>query len=158
MSKLKTTLAVLATIAVSTSAMAATTGTLILKGTVPQELSIEVEAEAVAAALPLDTTQTDTLVAVVTEKSNSNTGYNVSISSDNSGELVHETVSSSSIAYTLKYDGSAIDLSSGDNFVHSFPTGASNDRDIEISYTGVPHADLVEGDYTDTVTFTIAAN
>lgn len=156
--KLKTTLAVLATVAISTHAMAATTGTLLLKGTVPRLLSIEVNAEAIASTLPLDTTQADTLVAVVNEKSNSKTGYNVSISSANSGELVHESDSSSTIAYSLKYDGQTVDLSSGDNFVHAFPTGANNDRDVEISYTGVPHENLVEGDYTDTVTFTIAAN
>ena len=155
---MKNTLATLAiTSLVSTGAFASTTGTLLLNGTVPAVLSIDVSAEAVASNLPLDTTQTDTKVATITEISNSNTGYNVSISSANEGQLVHESVSSSVINYTLKYDGAIVDLS-GDSF--SYPTAASVNvqRDVDISYTGIDHADLIQGTYSDTVTFTIAAN
>lgn len=155
---MKNTLATLAiTSLVSTGAFASTTGTLLLNGTVPAVLSIDVSAEAVASNLPLDTTQTDTKVATVTEISNSNTGYNVSISSANEGQLVHQDVSSSVINYTLKYDGATIDLS-GDSF--NYPTSASVNvqRDVNISYTGIDHADLIQGAYSDTVTFTIAAN
>ena len=142
----------------TTSAFAATTGNLLLKGTVPAVLSIAVAPEAVASNLPLDTTQTDTKVASVNEVSNSNTGYQVAISSQNLGMLVHDSVTSSSINYGLKYDGAAVDLSSTDTF--TFGTAASVDvnKDIEISYTGVPHANLIQGNYTDTVTFTISAN
>lgn len=140
------------------SAMAATTGNLLLKGTVPAVLSISVSPEAVASNLPLDTTQADTKVASINEVSNSNTGYNVSISSQNLGKLVHSSVTSSSINYGLKYDSNSVDLSSTDTF--TFGTASSVDviKDIEISYTGIPHANLIQGDYTDTVTFTISAN
>lgn len=158
MSKFKTALAILTTAAISTSAFAATTGTLLLKGTVPRLLELTVNAEAVAATLPLDTTQSGTLVAVINEKSNSKTGYNVSVSSANQGQLVHESDASSTIAYSLDYNGNGVDLVNGETFTYSFPTGANNNRDVEISYTGVPHENLIEGDYTDTVTFTIAAN
>ena len=144
--------------AMTTGAMAATTGSLLLKGTVPRLLEITVNAEAIAATLPLDTTQSGTLVAVINEKSNSKTGYNVSISSANQGELVHESDSSSSVAYSLTYNGNSVDLANGETFTYSFPTGANNNRNVTISYTGVPHEDLIEGEYKDDVTFTIAAN
>ncbi len=70
------------------TSMAATTATLLLKGTVPQVLSIAVTAEPVASNLPLATTQSNTKVASVNERSNSNTGYKVTISSANQGKLV----------------------------------------------------------------------
>lgn len=146
-------------LAMSTSmAFAATTGNLLLQGTVPALLSIEVTAEALASSLPLDTTQTDSKVATVNEKSNSNTGYKVNISSANAGALVHESVASSFINYTITYDGSAVDLANGDEFVYNTSASVDVNKDIDISYTGVAHENLIEGDYTDTVTFTISAN
>ncbi|WP_419168053.1 fimbrial protein [Halobacteriovorax sp.] len=142
----------------STSAFAATTGTLTLTGTVPAIISIEVTPEALASTLPLDTTQTDSKVATVTEKSNSVSGYTVSFQSANLGNLVHESVGSSSIAYDLKYDGALVDLSTTDVF--TFPSAASVnvDKDLEISYTGVAHENLVQGSYEDVVTLEIAVN
>jgi hypothetical protein len=64
---------------------------LILRGNVPQILSIQVNAEAQATELDLSTSQNDLKVATVQEKSNSSTGYQVSISSANSGALLHES-------------------------------------------------------------------
>ncbi|MFG1483936.1 fimbrial protein [Halobacteriovorax sp. GFR7] len=140
------------------TAYAATTGTLVLKGQVPALLSISVTPEAVASALPLDTTQVDSKVATVNEVSNSNSGYTVSFSSANQGKLVHNSVASSSIDYALSYDGNAVDLSTTDVF--TFPSAASVnvDKDLAISYTGVDHQNLIQGEYADTVTLTIAAN
>lgn len=143
---------------ISTSAFAATSGTLVLKGSVDRILAIEVTAEALAATLPLDTTQTDSKVATVNEISNSNTGYNVSFESANLGKLVHESVTSSSINYSLKYDGAVVDLSAKDTFTFSSAASVNTDKDLEISYTGVDHENLVQGEYGDTVTLTIAAN
>ena len=139
------------------SAGASTTGTLLLNGTVPALLSIGVSAEAIASNLPLDTTQNQTKVATVNEISNSNTGYQVSISSVNEGSLVHESVASSFINYTLRYDGSTVDLT-GDAFTYASAASVNVNRDVDISYTGVDHAQLIQGAYSDTVTFTISAN
>ncbi len=140
------------------SAFAATTGTLLLRGTVPRLLEITVNAETIATNLPLDTTQSNTLVAVVNEKSNSKTGYNVSISSANLGKLVHEAEVSSVVNYSLSYNGNAVDLASGQTFTYSSAAANNNNRNVNISYTGIDHDLLIEGDYSDTVTFTIAAN
>lgn len=142
----------------SIAAQGATTGNLILKGTVPSILSILVTPETLASSLPLDTTQADAKVATINEKSNSNTGYQVDITSANQGKLVHESETSSSIVYTLKYNGNAVDLASGDNFSYATAASVDADRDVLISYTGVDHEDLIQGDYGDTVTFTISAN
>lgn len=139
-------------------AYAATSGNLLLKGTVPELLSIAITPESIASSLPLDVTQSDTKVATVNEKSNSNTGYNVSISSTNLGKLVHSSVSSSFINYSLKYDGSAVDLANGDSFTFSSAASVDTNKDIQISYTGMAHESLIQGVYSDTVTFTISAN
>ncbi len=157
LAKIHTVLTIATLTTFSAQAFAALSGTLLLKGNVPAVLEITVAAETVASALPLDTTQTNTLVAVVNEKSNSTTGYKVSISSSNLGKLVHESETSSVINYSLNYAGNSVDLANGDEFTYAaVPT--DEDRDVKISYTGVPHGDLYEGDYSDEVTFTIAAN
>lgn len=143
---------------ISNTLFAATTGNLLIKGNVPALLSINVTPEALATSLPLDTTQTDSKVATIHETSNSNTGYQVSISSSNLGKLVHESVGSSYIGYSLKYDGNVVDLASGDTYVFAAANAVSVNKDVEISYTGVAHESLIQGEYADTVTFTIAAN
>lgn len=141
-----------------TSAFAATTGTLLLKGTVPRLLDITVTAAPIASTLPLNTTQANTQVAVINEKSNSNTGYKVSISSGNLGKLVHQSVASSVVNYTLRYNGGSVNLATGQTFTYAGAGANNNNRNVDISYTGIAHDLLIEGDYTDTVTFTIAAN
>lgn len=144
--------------AMTTSAFAATSGTLLLKGIVPRLVSIVVTAETIAANLPLNTTQSNTKVAEVNEKSNSNTGYKVTISSANAGKLVHQSVSSSSVNYTLRYNNSAVNLASAQTITYSSAASVNATRNVDISYTGVPHENLIEGNYQDTITFTIAAN
>lgn len=142
----------------TSSAFAATSGTLLLKGIVPRLVNITVTAETVAANLPLETTQSNTKVATVNEQSNSNTGYKVTVSSANAGKLVHSTVSSSSVAYTARYNNSAMNLASAQTVTYSSSASVNANRNFDISYTGVPHENLIEGNYQDTITFTIAAN
>lgn len=147
----------LSALLISSVATAATTGSLILRGNVPDILSIEVNAEAIATTLDLSTTQTDLKVATVQEKSNSETGYTVSISSANNGALVRSG-GSESISYTMSYDGASVDLSGVDTFNNAAAAAVTVNKDVEISYVGQSFDDLVAGDYEDTVTFSIAAN
>lgn len=139
------------------SSFAATSDTLLLKGVVPSRVSISVEAESIASNLPLDISQTGTKVATVTEKSNSNTGYKVSISSSNGGKLVRES-GSEQFPYSLSYNGSSLDLSDSVEQVHSSAAAVNTDKEVTISYTGVSSEDMVEGTYSDIVTFAISAN
>lgn len=141
----------------SFSSLAATSGTLLLKGEVGQVLSIAVTPESIATTLPLNESQADTKVATVSEKSNLAGGYKVKVSSENVGNL--ERVGGTELfPYTLKYDGQQVDLASSQTF--QFPTAGITDvnKDVSISYTGVDASSMVAGEYTDTVLFEIQAN
>jgi hypothetical protein len=139
----------------SSASFAGTTATLLLKGTIQQILDISVSADTVASTLDLTTTQAATRVARVTEKSNSNSGYKVTISSANLGKLKN---GAAVFNYTLSYNGSALNLAAPVVQTNSAAAAVTVQKDVNISYTGVPQDQLVAGDYTDTVTFTIAAN
>jgi hypothetical protein len=139
------------------NAYAGTSATLLLKGTIPQLLDISVTPETVAANLPLTITQSNTKVASVREQSNSNTGYRVSISSSNQGKLVRVS-GSEQFPYSLSYDGQSLNLASAVTLTRSGASAVTVNKDVTISYTGAVDSSMVAGDYTDNVTFTIAAN
>lgn len=149
--KLLLTTLLLTTTAIS---FAATTATLQLKGTIAQVLDISIAAEGVATSLNLTQNASNLKVATLTEKSNSNTGYKVTVSSLNNGKLKNGTAL---FPYTLGYNSQQLNLSSPQT--QTYAIGAYNvNKDVSITYTGVAQESLVAGDYTDTVTFTIAAN
>lgn len=154
---MKRSLIALAALALTTTSFAATTGTLLLKGQVGQVLSILVTPETIAATLPLNVSQTDTKVATVNEISNSSTGYKVTISSANLGKLIR-TGGTEAFNYSLKYNGSAVNLASPQIFSNPSAASVNVNKDVAISYTGVPAENMVAGEYVDTVTFVIAAN
>jgi hypothetical protein len=147
----------LAVLSFTFTSFAATSDTLLLKGAVASRLSIEVTPELIAANLPLDISQGGTKVASVLEKSNSNSGYKVTISSANQGKLVRQD-GTEQFPYSLAYDGSPLDLSSSVEQDHSSPAAVSISKDVNITYTGIAAEDMVEGVYSDIVTFSIAAN
>lgn len=145
-------------LALSTSSFAATSGTLLLRGSVQRVLSISVTADSIAQTLDLSTNKTDLKVATVNEKSNSKSGYKVSISSANLGKL-KRTDGAEVFSYTMKYGTQAVNLGSAQDLVISSTAGTANvNKDVSVSYTGIAQDLMVEGTYEDTVTFTIAAN
>lgn len=136
---------------------AATTGTLLLQGIVLPIRSITVTPLAVASALDLTTTQVDTKVATINEKSNSIVGYKVTITSANLSKL-KRSGGTEVFPYTLKYNEIAAPVSTVAGYTVTYTGGLANvNRDLDISYTGVPAETMVEGTYADTLTFTIAA-
>lgn len=143
----------------STSAFALTTGTLLLQGQVAKKVNITVNALGVASALVLDTTQSDLKVATVNEQSNSKTGYKVTITSAQLGKLKRD-VGSEVFSYSLKYGGSAVDLSTaaGTTFTNATAAAVNVNKDLAISYTGVAAESMIEGTYADTLTLNIASN
>ena len=143
----------------STVSFGATTGTLLLQGVVAKKVSIDVNPQAIASALDLEVSQTDLKVATVNEKSNSNTGYKVTITSANLGKL-KRSGGAEVFSYSLKYGGSNVSLSSASGTVISSASAsvANVNKDLNISYTGVPAETMVEGSYSDTVTLNIASN
>jgi hypothetical protein len=156
MKKIVFTLAFLATFNFAT---AATTGTLTLTGSVPQVLAIAVNADAASSALDLTTTKSDLQVATVDESSNSASGYKILLSSENSGQLVRDG-GSEYVAYTAKYDGSAVTLSSTAQNAKVVSSGGvhSDSSTVSISYTGQAATSMIAGSYSDTLTLTIQAN
>lgn len=140
---------------VASFAQAATTGTLLLKGVVISTVSLTVTPESIASALPLNITQNRTKVGSVHEESNSGRGYKVSITSTNGGKMVHESQANSSLSYRMLYNNQNVNLQSGQTFSYSDPR-VNTDRDLRISYSG--NGALADGSYSDTLTFTIAAN
>lgn len=136
---------------------AATTGNVILSGAVPQKISIDVAGVSPYSNLDLSATQTDLPIANITEHSNSKTGYTVSVSSLHTGYLVNAV--SGSVAYTAKYNGgSTLDLSTSQQITNQGTPGVYNAaKSFTISYTGAAPETMVEGTYSDTLTFTIAA-
>lgn len=139
----------------SFGAVAGTSATLLLKGSIAPILNIAVTPESVAAALDLTATQSNTKVATVQEKSNSSSGYKVTISSQNLGVLKNND---HSFVYTLSYDGTPLNLASPVAQTQNASAAVTVNKNVNISYTGVSADQLVAGDYTDTITFTIAAN
>lgn len=143
----------------TTSTFAATSGTLLLQGIVAQKVSVTVTAQSVASALNLSATQSDLKVGSVNEQSNSKTGYKLTISSANLGKL-KRTDGSEVFAYSLKYGGSSVALSTaaGTTITNNIGAVVNVNKDLNVSYTGVAAETMVEGTYQDTLTLNIAAN
>lgn len=141
----------------SATTFAATSATLLLRGNVPEIMSIQVTPETLATNLPLSQTQTNALVAVVQEKSNSNTGYKVTIGSANNGKLVRVN-GTEQFPYSLSYNSQSLNLASPVVISNPVAAAVTNNRNVAISYTGVVEEQMVAGDYSDTITFTISAN
>lgn len=135
---------------------ASTTATLILRGSVPRLLEISIAPETLATTLDLTVNNSNVLVGLSTEKSNAAAGYSVNVSSANQGKLVNENNSNESVDYTMTYGGDAVNLLSGSDF--SETTKGVKNKDIRISYTGQDQENLIEGNYSDILTFTISAN
>jgi hypothetical protein len=135
------------------------TGLILLQGAVTQKISVAVTAQAIASTLDLSTTQTDLLIASVNEKSNSKTGYKLTIASANLSQL-KRTNGPEVFPYTLKYNGSAVPLTSvaGTSIINPTASTVSVNKNVSISYTGKAPELMVEGSYADNVIFTIAAN
>lgn len=134
-------------------AYSATVASLQLKGTVPVKLSVSIVPETIALTLPLDVSQTGTLISTVTEKSNNSAGYKITITSENLGNLKNGT---ELFPYSLTYGGENVTLELPTEFTRT--NRGTTESEVRITYTGTEHDDLVSGDYTDSVTFTIQAN
>ncbi len=147
------------TFALIISAQAATIGTIVLQGEVLDILAIDVNATAAASILDLHTTTNDLLVGTVVEHSNSKTGYTVTLSSTNSGNLLHED-GAILFPYSVTYGGANVDLSLPsatitDEVGVTGVSGISNN--VNISYVGQAQETMAAGIYQDTLTFEIAA-
>ncbi len=140
--------------------------TVTLTGTVAPSVSITATGYDTFDSLSLENSAsvTDLPVVVVSEISNVDS-YTVTLKSDNAGWLIHETVPAQKQQYTASYgtlidasDDVAVSLSvTPQTLTGSAGTAGTNPGYLFINYTVASDADLLEGSYTDVLTFTIAA-
>ncbi len=137
---------------------AATTGSLSVSGAVAAATAVVVTPTAGASSLNLATTQTNLNIGSVQEINNTTLGYALKVASTNAGKLKNGTLGS--VNYTAKYNAVTFTLSATPQTITaSAPaiTVVNVTKPITISYTGVPAQNLMQGTYTDTLTFSITS-
>lgn len=164
--KIALTVLVLLTVSAGTS-FAATTGQLLLQGTVPGILEITISPAADSNNLDLSIDDANVKVATVIERSNKKTGYTVTLesanavtqSADNGVFINQDGEINETLNYNVSYAGDPVTFSSGAALISDVSgktTGAGESKDVAISYNGSSDFPY-EGTYSDTLTFTIAA-
>lgn len=157
--RLTTLTAVLTATLVAAPAMAALTGSIQISGVIPAATAIVVTGVTGYNNLDLTTTAADQSVATVKEINNTTNGYTVTLTSQNAGKLKNGNLGS--VSYTAKYDNSTVNLSATPSLIVNSPasnTVVATTHNFKVSYTGTAAANLMVGTYSDTLTFTIAAN
>lgn len=153
--------AVMTTLALGSTALAASSGTLLLQGTVNVVNDIVVTANtANNTSLNITAGETGKNVATVTETSNNLNGYKIKISSATGGELRHTTNAAQKTTYKIGYDGAASVTPTVAGVVVknvSSLTGLTTDSsDVTVDVTA--YANAAAGTYQDTLTIAIEAN
>lgn len=152
-----------ALMAAAATSLAATQGSIVLKGTVPPTTDITVTPETGYDNLPLTTGASDQKVATVNEKTNIPRGYTVTLSSLNAGTSNQAVLkpadgaNTDAVNYSLRYGGVAVTLASGQAVVTDANgrTGVNGtDKDLNVTFVASPW--LAADTYTDTLTLTIA--
>lgn len=128
---------------------AGATGTLRLKGNVTQVCTVEVRD--MGTDLNLVNGSNTVPVGEVTENCNSGTGYTITLSSQNEGKLT--TGTGAQVPYTVNYDGAT----GGAHGLQVNRDGARFDKKSTLAVNVNGNAQAIAGNYTDTVTITIAA-
>jgi len=147
----------LSIISFSINSFAATSGSFLLKGQVPEVLNIVITPESIANTLPLEISQSGTKVATIKERSNLALGYRVKMQSGNLGNLIRSG-GSELFPYYITYNNLPVNLVQTQTYSYHASEAVVVNRDIKIYYTGVPAENMVSGEYTDTITFTISSN
>jgi hypothetical protein len=144
----------------TTTAFAASTGTIFLSGTIAPINDLQITPLAAATNLNVISGENNRLVATVTETSNSLNGYKILMRSLNASKLVNTVNSAYKAAYTVSYDGgSPMSLSTSDQEVKNSGSlnGLTTDNsDVKVNVTAYPTGPA--GTYSDTITVSIVAN
>lgn len=143
------------------AAQAASTGTLLLQGTVALVNDIVVTPNGSNnTTLDIVGGAAGVLVASVAETSNNLTGYKINAKSDNGSELRNTSDATKKTTYTISYDGgSAVTLTTSYQQVKNVTslTGLTTNNS-NVNATVAAYAAAPAGTYSDTVTFQIVAN
>ena len=147
-------------------AVAQNVGNITISGTVAPIQQITVTSQSGYNALDLANGETDKLVAIVNERSNDQIGYKVTLRSANafaaSGAQAYLKGAASGnpdgVNYSIKYNGSAVTLSTGEAIVTSASartTGSGVNKNLQVTLSG---AFNVADTYSDTLTLTLLNN
>jgi len=147
-------------LALTMNAQAASTGTLLLQGTVAASCNIAITPNGSNnTTLDIVNGESNKLVAAGVETCNNATGYKINVKSDNAGELRHGVTPSLKTTYTLIYDGQSITPTTNYQQVKNVSVlnaPANTSSEIRVNVTALPNA--MAGTYSDTVTVQIVAN
>jgi hypothetical protein len=144
-------------------AQAATSGQIVISGTVAANTAILVTPMTGYNTLNLAAGGTNVQVATVRETNNTRQGYTVTLTSANAGHLknIQSSTTVGDVAYTARYNGSPATLSSSGATVTTQATQngvVSLDKILDVSFAADASGQLVSGSYTDTLTLVIAGN
>lgn len=145
----------------ATAAQAASSGTLMISGTVPVVNDLAITANGTNnSTLSITGGETAKLVANVAETSNNGSGYTVTLSSANGGQLRLASDATKKTTYQLSYNGGSYAQPSASattvksvSSVAALTTNTSPVRVNVAAFAGAP-----AGTYSDTITLTIVAN
>ncbi len=157
----KIALTMMSTLALSTSVFAATSGTLIIQGTVADQYALVITPNAATyQSLNIVAGSTATNVASVAETANNLNGYKIKLSSANGGELRHTSDATKKTTYTLSYNGAtAITPSTTATVVKTVTTLAGLTTNTSaVAVNVAAYASAPAGTYQDTLTISIEAN
>ena len=142
--------ALAATLIALAAAPAFANGTVALKGKV--DLVCTIGVTDLNQSLNLTGGESNKSVGTMVENCNSGTGYTVSLSSANNGSLKSAT-GNTTISYTASYDGN--NVSGSQTQIVRQGTNFSKNTSLTVSIPA--NAQAIAGDYSDTLTITIAA-
>ncbi|WII70784.1 hypothetical protein QJS83_09960 [Bdellovibrio sp. 22V] len=155
------TTTVMATLALGSTAMAASSGTLLLQGTVNSVNDIVVTANGTNnTTLNILAGETAKNVGSAIETSNNLAGYKIVISSSTGGELRHTVDATKKTTYKIGYDGAAsVTPTVAGVMVKNVTslTGLTTDTSV-ITADVTAYASAPAGTYEDTLTVSIQAN
>ena len=143
---------------ISNSNAQSTTATLTISAHIQELISISITPIGNYSNLNVNSTQIDVPVATIYESSNSSNGYLIKARSVNNGKI-QNTASTDNIPYMLRYgNGGAVQLTSNDQIMREQNIGGTYNavnKDVTISFQGIPATNLKSGAYNDVITFTI---
>ena len=139
----------------STGVGGANTAKLDLLGVVASNCTIAVSPTAKASSLDLKGGESDAVVGTVTENCSSTRGYTVSITSTNAGQLRTGSATEPLINYTARYDDATGSLATTGLDTKRNKPSFNLQRSLLVTLPANPQA--IAGNYSDSVTFVIAA-
>lgn len=135
-------------------------GVITLSGSIGVINEIVITQNEIATNLNIAEGEDAALVATVEESSNSPTGYTIYMNSVNNSNLINTENDAESVSYTIAYDGAApVALSTSDLAVKTVGAlGGLVTDESEVVLALVGDSTVGSGNYTDTITVSIAAN